>query len=56
MFTQLIELKVNKVLGSKGKYPAENEIAFPGGVSADKIKGATKIGDNHSVLNPNYKK
>jgi len=48
-------IDVNKVL-DRNIYRHENEIAFPGGISPDKIQGVTKVGDNYSTLNPNYKK
>ncbi|WP_436410445.1 RHS repeat-associated core domain-containing protein [Morganella morganii] len=50
-------IDVNKVLGSKSPYPAEAEIAMPGGVKTENILGVTPIkanGEigNYSILNP----
>ena len=53
-------IDVNDALGNH-IYQHEQEIAFPGGISTESIKGVTPIlkdgsyGD-YSILNPNYKK
>ncbi|MEM8948498.1 MAG: enterotoxin A family protein [Pseudomonadota bacterium] len=52
-------IDVNATLGADSPYPHEREIAIPGGIPGDAIRGATPIsrggvyGDS-SILNPDY--
>jgi RHS repeat-associated protein len=45
---------VNATLGSASPYPDELEMAVPGSISGNQIRGVTMSGMNYSILNPGY--